>query len=88
MSKQAQDFTQWYTEVASLTQLLMRDHGCLHHNGPNPKQQGCRACERRARLVTEWIGERLCDKCRTSVTAVSGAAPATPRRNTTTLGEQ
>lgn len=69
MSNQAQDFTAWYTDAGSLTELLMRDHGCLHHNGPNPERRGCRACERRTRLVIEWIGERLCGDCRTRVTS-------------------
>lgn len=46
--------------VETLGQLLMRDHGCILHNGQNPEARPCRACTRRARLIVdEWLPDVL-----------------------------
>lgn len=57
MSGQASDFDQWYTEASSLAEVLMRDHGCFLHNGPNPGHRACRACSRRVDLIVAWLRE-------------------------------
>ena len=43
---------------AALGLALMKDHGCIHHAGPNATWSPCRACNRRVDLVHDWLRDR------------------------------